>query len=63
MPIRRGATTVTANRGPHLVDGNGAVITGGGVSDLTAQLPPRNSHTRFVNDLGRLRRRDLKLKK
>lgn len=61
MPTRRGATTVTAKRGPHLVGGNGAVVAGGGVSGLVhpSPLPPRSSQTKFVNDRGLLKRRDL----
>lgn len=59
MPTRRGAITVTANRGPHLVGASGDAATGGGVSGLTIPLPPRKSHTRFVRDLGLLSRRDL----
>lgn len=62
MPTRRGATTVTAKRGPHLVDGSGAVVVGGGgVSGLVQPrpLPPRSSQTKFVNDRGLLKRLDL----
>lgn len=61
MPTRRGATTVTARRGPHLVGGRGAVVTGGGVSGLVQPrpLPPRNSQTKFVSDRGLLKRLDL----
>lgn len=61
MPTRRGATTVTARRGPHLVGGSGAVVTGGGVSGLVQPrpLPPRSSQTKFVSDRGLLKRLDL----
>lgn len=61
MLTRRGATTVTARRGPHLVGGRGAAVAGGGVSGLAQPrpLPPRSSHTRFVNERGLLRRLDL----
>lgn len=61
MPTRRGATTVTARRGPHFVGGSGAAVTGGGVSGLVQPrpLPPRSSHTKFVRERGLLRRRDL----
>lgn len=61
MPTRRGATTVTARRGPHLVDGSGTVVTGGGVSGLVQPrpLPPRSSQTKFVSDRGLLKRLDL----
>lgn len=61
MPTRRGATTVTARRGPHLVGGSGAVVAGGGVSGLVhpRPLPPRSSQTKFVKDRGLLKRLDL----
>lgn len=61
MPTRRGATTVTARRGPHLVGGSGAVVTGGGVSGLVQPrpLPPRSSQTKFVSERGLLKRLDL----
>jgi len=61
VPTRRGATTVTARRGPHLVGGSGAVVAGGGVSALVQPrpLPPRNSQTKFVSDRGLLKRLDL----
>ena len=61
MLTRRGATTVTARRGPHLVGGSGAAVAGGGVSGLAQPrpLPPRSSHTKFVNERGLLRRLDL----
>lgn len=61
MPTRRGATTVTARRGPHFDGSIGAAITGGGVSGLAhpIPLPPRNSQTKFVNERGLLSRRDL----
>ena len=61
MPTRRGATTVTARRGPHLVGGSGAAVAGGGVSGLVQPrpLPPRSSQTKFVSERGLLRRRDL----
>lgn len=61
MPTRRGATTVTAKRGPHLVSGIGAAAVVGGVSGLAqpVPLPPRSSQTRFVNERGLLNLRDL----
>ena len=62
MLTRRGATTVTARRGPHLVGGSGAAVAGGGVSGLPRPLPPRSSHTKFVNERGLLRRLDLREK-
>ena len=65
MPTRRGATTVTARRGPHLVGGSGAVVAGGGVSGLVQPrpLPPRSSQTKFVSERGLLKRLDLDFRK
>lgn len=69
MPTRLGATTVTARRGPHFVDGKGVTVVIGGLSGRVVAaataaaaaipLPFRSSQTRFVRERGRLSRRDL----